>query len=214
MIKSFLKYFARKLFEVGSHEFYLKSSADLVLKNEKNCIVDSTSNITAEARIENLTTKRDNLIIGPNCLVRGELLVFNFGGSINVGEYSFIGPGTRIWSCKSIRIGKRVLISHNVNIHDNNSHSYNAQDRHDDFVYMLQNGGLVKENDLGAAEIIIDDDVWIGLNSIILPGVHIGRGAIVGAGSVVTKSIPPYSVVVGNPGRVIRSIIEDDKKDI
>lgn len=53
-------------------------------------------------------------------------------------------------------------------------------------------------------DIIVEEDVWIGMNVILLPGVRIGRGAIIGAGSVVTKSIPPYSVAAGNPAKVIR----------
>jgi maltose O-acetyltransferase len=62
-------------------------------------------------------------------------------------------------------------------------------------------------NEQGAAEVApvtIEDDVWIGMATIILPGVTIGTGAVVGAGSVVTRSIPPYAVSAGNPARVIR----------
>lgn len=57
------------------------------------------------------------------------------------------------------------------------------------------------END---RDIIIDDDVWIGINAIILGGVHIGTGSVIGAGSVVTKDVPPYAIVGGNPAKVIR----------
>jgi maltose O-acetyltransferase len=52
--------------------------------------------------------------------------------------------------------------------------------------------------------IVIDDDVWIGARVIILPGVHIGTGAVIGAGAVVTKDVPAYAVVGGNPARVIK----------
>ena len=54
------------------------------------------------------------------------------------------------------------------------------------------------------APIVIDDYAWIATNSIILPGVTIGKGAVVGAGSVVTKSVPPYQVVAGNPARIVK----------
>jgi len=55
--------------------------------------------------------------------------------------------------------------------------------------------------DLG---VVIDDDVWVGSRAVLLRGVHVGRGAIVGAGAVVTKSVPPYAIVSGNPARVVR----------
>ena len=67
-------------------------------------------------------------------------------------------------------------------------------------VYMDQ----VQKNFGDDPDLVVDDDVWIGANAIILGGVTIGRGAVIGAGTIVTKSVPSYSVVVGNPGRVIK----------
>lgn len=67
-------------------------------------------------------------------------------------------------------------------------------------------------------DIIVEEDVWIGINVTLLSGAHIGRGAIIGAGAVVRKNVPPYAVVVGNPGRIIKfkwsidDIIEHEKK--
>ena len=61
--------------------------------------------------------------------------------------------------------------------------------------------------------IIIEDKVWIGINSTVLPGVRIGYGAIIGAGSVVTKDVPPMTVVAGNPARFIKKINETHRKD-
>jgi acetyltransferase-like isoleucine patch superfamily enzyme len=58
--------------------------------------------------------------------------------------------------------------------------------------------------------VVINNDVWIGANSIILPGVEIGEGAVIGAGSVVTKDIPRYSIAVGNPARVIKQRTSTD----
>ena len=59
--------------------------------------------------------------------------------------------------------------------------------------------------------IVIKDKAWIGFNSIILKGVTIGEGAIVGAGSVVTKDVPPYTIVAGNPARIVREIPENER---
>ena len=56
--------------------------------------------------------------------------------------------------------------------------------------------------------VIIEDDVWIGARVIILPGVTIGTGSVIGAGAVISKSIPPYSVAVGNPARIVKNRLE------
>jgi acetyltransferase-like isoleucine patch superfamily enzyme len=71
------------------------------------------------------------------------------------------------------------------------------------------------DEDLG---VVIEDDVWVGARAVILRGVRVGRGAIIGAGSVVTKSVPPYSIVAGNPAKVVRfrwgtdTILEHEEK--
>lgn len=65
---------------------------------------------------------------------------------------------------------------------------------------------------IDVAKVTIGDNVWIGGNTVILPGVHIGSNTVIGAGSVVSKDIPDWTVAAGNPCRVIRQITEDDKK--
>lgn len=63
--------------------------------------------------------------------------------------------------------------------------------------------GLAQYEAISKGNIVVEDDVWIGLRAIILSGVHIGRGAVIGAGSVITHDIPPYAIVTGVPGRVV-----------
>jgi len=162
--------------------------------------------IASEAIFHNNQNNRSKIKVGEKTLIKGHLLVFKHGGEILIGDYCFIGESTKIWSAKKITIGNRVLISHNVNIHDNNSHPLNSTERHNDFVYILSNGELRDNNDLNERDIVIEDDVWIGFNCTILKGVTIGKGAIVGACTLVTTNIPPYSIVVGNPARVIRFV--------
>jgi acetyltransferase-like isoleucine patch superfamily enzyme len=134
--------------------------------------------------------------IGDHSLVCAELLVFQDGGHIRIGRHCFVGPGTRIWSGVDVEIGDRVLISHGVNIHDNGAHSLAAQERHEHFIEIVMRGnlplGAVKKN-----PVVIEDDAWIGFNAIIMKGVRIGRGAIVAAGAIVTRDVPPYTIVAG-----------------
>lgn len=171
---------------------------------KKNATIGENTRIFKEATIANNLNDKSKIIIGNNCQLRGELLTFGHGGEIIIGDYTFIGERTKIWSAKKIVIGNRVLISHNVNIHDNNSHSLDANLRHEDYIHISTKGMLLKENNLNEKEIIIGDDVWIGFNSTIMKGVKIGSGAIVGANTIVTKDIPEYVVCVGNPMRIIK----------
>lgn len=143
------------------------------------------------------------IILGDYVICNAELYCFLGNGIISIGDYSYIGQNSRIWALKSIHIGKRVLISHNVFIVDNLTHPMDPQMRHQQ--YMAKYGYPFPQNiNLEEKEIIIEDDVWIAANVIILSGVHIGKGAVIGAGSVITKNVAAGSVVAGNPAKVLR----------
>ena len=156
------------------------------------------------AEITNLSNDPGRIEIGENCQISGLLLVYAHGGYIKIGNHCSLSPYSRIISVKRVEIGNRVLIAHNVNIIDNISHPFDADLRHEDFVLSYRTG--MREYDIKAAEIIIEDDVWIGFNSAIMRGVRIGRGAIIGAGSIVTKDVKPWTVNVGNPLRCVREL--------
>ncbi len=134
------------------------------------------------------------------------MLTFGHGGRISLGDYCYVGEGTRIWSALSITIGNRVLISHNVNIFDNDTHPIDdPKERHRQFVEIITNCHP-QQIDLRERPVVIGDDVLIGCQSIILSGVTIGDGAVVGAGSVVTRDVPPMTLVAGNPARELRKL--------
>jgi acetyltransferase-like isoleucine patch superfamily enzyme len=152
----------------------------------------------------NLSNDPQKITVGANCHIYGSITVYNYGGKIKLGNCCSLGEYSRIISGKSITIGDRVMIAHNVNILDNNSHPKNARLRHEDFLNTYSSG--MKEYDLESKEIIIEDDVWIGFNCIILKGVRIGRGAIIGAGSVVVKDVEPWTINVGNPLRCVKKL--------
>lgn len=147
----------------------------------------------------------NRVCIGRHSRIEGELLVFAHGGEIAIGDWCFIGPGTRIWSGASIKIGDRVMISHNVNIFDSLTHPLDPAERHSHFRRIMAHGHPA-DVDLGDRPVVIEDDVWIAASATILRGVRIGQGAVVGAAAVVTGNVPPMTVVAGNPARVIRTI--------
>jgi acetyltransferase-like isoleucine patch superfamily enzyme len=156
------------------------------------------------AKVYNIRKIRGSIKVGRQSLVLGELLTFAHAGSIEIGEYCYIGENTRLWSADKIRIGNRVLISHNVNIHDTDGHPIDPQARHKHFLEITTRGHPELDLGIPSASILIEDDVWIGFNATILKGVSIGKGAIIGACSVVTKDVLPYTIVAGNPAKLIR----------
>ncbi len=169
------------------------------------CILEPGAQLLDGSRIYNFRDDPGCIMIGSDCRIAAELLVFAHGGKISVGANCFIGQGTRIWSAHSVSIGNYVLISHNVNIHDTNSHSLSAARRRQHVENIFFRAHPAELPDVTDAPVRIEDDVWIGFNAIILKGVTIGRGAVVGAGSLVTKDVAPFTVVAGSPANVIGS---------
>jgi acetyltransferase-like isoleucine patch superfamily enzyme len=161
------------------------------------------SKIYKSAVVENFQGNKLCIQIGQHTHVKGELLVFPHGGNIFIGNYSYIGEGTRIWSALDIHIGNNVLIAHNVNIHDNISHPIEAEARHSHYKHIITKGHPKKDVYLSEKPIYINNDAWIGFNATILKGTTIGKGAVIGACSVVTKDVPENAIVVGNPAQVI-----------
>jgi acetyltransferase-like isoleucine patch superfamily enzyme len=154
------------------------------------------------ARVFDNTGRSQKVKIGHCCWIMGEFLMEE-EGRIEIGNHCYIGPGVKIWSSLPLKIGDRVFVSHGVNIHDTDSHSLSASERHARFFEKMAHGRHLLAEGKKHAAIQIEDDVWIGFNSILLKGVRIGRGAVIGAGAVITKNVDPYTVVVGNPQRVV-----------
>jgi acetyltransferase-like isoleucine patch superfamily enzyme len=148
--------------------------------------------------VANIRGERAAVRIGAHSIIGGELLTFAHGGSIAIGKWCFVGVGTRIWSAAGIVIGDRVLVSHGVNIHDSDSHPRDPGARHEQFVAIAQRGHPRFITGIAAAPVTIGDDAWIGFNATVLKGVTIGARSIVGAGSIVTRDVPPDSLYIGN----------------
>jgi acetyltransferase-like isoleucine patch superfamily enzyme len=161
------------------------------------------------ASVNNFQNDRAKISIGQGTVVKGELLVFANGGEIRIGNHCYVGENSRLWSAEVLTVGDRVLISHNVNICDTNSHEMDAGLRASSYQNMLKHGHPKEKGEIRTQPVTIGNDVWIGFNSIILKGVTIGEGAIISAGSLVISDVPPFSIVSGNPAVVIKQL---DKK--
>lgn len=117
----------------------------------------------------------------------------------NVGKYSSIGRYSKVTQSK---IGSYCSISWDVTINAV-AHDYKKLSSHS-FTKRPDIGGFVKEDARTYQKVSIGNDVWIGAHAIIMPGIEIGDGAVIGAGSIVTKDVKPYEIVAGNPAKHIK----------
>ena len=123
----------------------------------------------------------------------------DYGKNISVGKNLFINYNCTIIDVAKVTIGDNCLFAPNVAIYTA-GHPIYPSTRNSLYEY--------------GKPITIGDNVWIGGNSVICPGVNIGSNVVIGAGSVVTKDIPDWCVAVGNPCKVLRMITEEDKKKL
>lgn len=127
--------------------------------------------------------------------IQGHICV-NEGAKLVIGNN--VGMSSPVlWAHKSITIGNNVKFGANVTIMDSDAHSMNYIHRRELLVDMAHKAD---------AEVVIEDDVFIGMNTIVLKGVTIGTRSVIGAGSVVVKSIPADCIAVGNPAKVIKRL--------
>ncbi|MCI8482985.1 MAG: sugar O-acetyltransferase [Lachnospiraceae bacterium] len=121
----------------------------------------------------------------------------DYGYNIEVGNNFYANYNLTILDVGKVIIGENVMIAPNVSIYTA-GHPIHPDSRNSGYEYGIG--------------VTIGDNVWIGGNCVINPGVHIGNCAVIGSGSVVTRDIPDYVIAVGNPCRVIRKITEEDRK--
>jgi acetyltransferase-like isoleucine patch superfamily enzyme len=135
------------------------------------------------------------LVLGNNVSIVGTVVPVEFGtyenGRIEIGDRTFINYGTSIAAHASVKIGAHCFLGHYTFIMDNDQHDV---DKH----WVLP----------PSAPVVIEDNVWIGAKAVILPGVRVGRNAVIGAGSIVTKDVPPSCVAAGNPARILRYLTD------
>lgn len=186
----------------------------------------STLRIKLYPHINRLILKANGAVFGKNLQIPGKVSWLIEGSKLNIGDNFYLSSGngvnpiasnlqadvyvepgaaltignnvgmssTRLWIHESVRIGNNVKIGGCVLITDTDAHPM-------DYVVRRSSNEGTK-----SAPVVIEDDVWVGAHCIILKGVAIGARSIIGAGSVVTNSIPVDCVAAGNPCRVIKSL--------
>ena len=142
--------------------------------------------------------------IGSQSIVQTQLVLETNRASVKVGDRSFIG-GRGVFSvAAAVEVGSDVMIAWGCTVTDHDSHSPNFAERKRDVTDYIQ--GRKSWERISIKPTKICDKAWIGFNSSILKGVTIGEGGIVAACSVVTKDVPAWTVVAGNPAREIRKL--------
>lgn len=192
----------------------LDKQFDILLKcktiDYHNTILYNKAIFYHDSQVKNMQNNPQKITVGNGSHVRGELLICAYGGEIIIGNNCYIGDHTRIWSGEKIFIGNDVLISHNVNVIDTNSHELDHIERALRYKELVTKGHWKNKGSIISSSIIIKDFAWINFNAIILKGVTIGEGAIVAAGAVVTKDVPDYVVVAGNPAVIVKYLKNKD----
>lgn len=140
--------------------------------------------------VKELLGKSENAFINPP-------FYCDYGNHIEVGKNFFANYNCTILDVGKVIIGDNCMLAPNVAIYTA-GHPLHPDSRNSGYEYGI--------------DVTIGDNCWIGGNSVICPGVHIGSNVVIGAGSVVTKDIPDWSVATGNPCRVLRQITEEDRK--
>ncbi len=160
--------------------------------------------------------KEKYVLAGKDNMLDCQIIFESGAGEVTIGDRVYIGRSHLI--CRSkIEFVSNIFVAWNVYFYDHDSHSTDYKLRQEDITQQLtdfRNGDLFIKNKnwdvVNTAPIKICDNAWIGMNAIILKGVTIGEGAIVGAGSVVTKSVPPWTIVAGNPAQVVKQLKKND----
>ncbi|WP_246152955.1 acyltransferase [Oryzomonas rubra] len=168
--------------------------------------------------LRNPIREKKYLRIGDDCMINGNFVFESEGGEVSIGDRVYLGGGTVI--CRSkIEFGNDIFVAWGGYLYDHDSHSLDYRQRHLDMSRQLEdyrNGkNFILSKDwsvVNSKPIVIQDNVWIGMHCIILKGVTIGEGAIIGAGSVVTRDVEPWTVVAGNPAKLVKNLPADIRK--
>jgi acetyltransferase-like isoleucine patch superfamily enzyme len=135
------------------------------------------------------------------------------GNNIKIGDFTYGEVEVLQWSDnQTLTIGKYCSFARGIKVFLGGNHRSDWVTTYP-FDKILKNGQFQVDSSTSKGNVIIENDVWIGEDVKILSGIKISNGAVIGTGSVVTKNIPPYAIVVGNPGRVVKFRFEQEVID-
>ncbi len=188
---TFGSYIVRKIrFAISKLREELRFQRQTGVTPSFDCTILGAHNVTAGK----------NFTFGRRCEFYAQDSLKYPAGKIQIGDNVALNSGVILNAdCGGqIKIGNNVLVGPNVILRASN-HNTESVDQ------------AIRYQGHTPGQIVIEDDVWIGAGTLMLPNVTIGRGSVIGAGSVVTKDVAPYSVVAGNPAKFIRNVLDNPK---
>jgi acetyltransferase-like isoleucine patch superfamily enzyme len=175
----------------------------------KNVHVAAGSVLTGSQLFRRFFSERDPAVtIGAHCHLEDVQLALGKRAHVSIGEHVY-ASGLMILAEHEVQIGQRVIFSFHVVIADSDFHPLDPAQRMLDAIAispLYLGAERPARPAIGSAPVHIDDDVWIGPNVTILKGVHIGAGAFIEPGSLITRDIPPRAHVQGNPAQIIGEV--------
>lgn len=145
------------------------------------------------------------LLIGNGCTMDGVQFAIGEQAVVRIGDYCYFSSAI-VMSEREIEIGHRVFMGWNVAIADSDFHPIAPAERLADAIACSPLAGGRPRPPVACRVVQIDDDVWIGPNAVVLKGVHIGTGAFIEPGSVITRDVPPRARMLGNPARMVGTV--------
>lgn len=176
------------------------------------CLVRSLGNVTYEAgsvvRWWGMRSVRHGgrIAIGRDSIVRCRIDFDSAQGVVVIGNRCYLGASHFVCHT-AITIGDDVIVSWGVTVVDHDSHSLIWTEREADVANWKR--GVKRWDSVAVRPVRIESKAWIGFGASILKGVTVGEGAVIGANSVVTRDVPPYTVVAGSPARIVRRLKEE-----
>ncbi len=188
---------------LGTYRFFVRGSAKLFSLSVGGAFAEFGKHTVIQMPVRLVGERR--IAIGNNVFIAAGawLQVIDDGEpsdevALRIGDDCAFAGGSVLSAVKSLTLGRNVVCARNCYIAD---HSH---------AYMAVGVAVVEQGLTDVLPVVIEDDVWLGQNVLVLPGVRIGRGAVIGANSVVHSDVPSYSVAVGVPARIVRRFGEPD----
>jgi acetyltransferase-like isoleucine patch superfamily enzyme len=182
-------------------------------KLRRQVAIPASTRLETGFGVDFLAAPQDRLYlrVGEQGMLNMKIVFESVEGKVEIGDRVYIGGGS-IMSRSGVTIGNDVTMAWGVSIFDHNSNALDWRHRARTVKHFYDNYGkpgcyeTLDWDGVGTAPITVGDKAWIGFDAVILKGVTIGEGAVVGARAVVTHDVEPYTVVAGNPARLVKRI--------